>query len=369
MKTILRPALAALLLASVVEWAAAQETTFSEKQDNIGYGTKAGEFLLLPAGGRGAALGQAFTAIADDATALYWNPAGIGFLRQGSAHVSRLDYLVGTSYTWAGVALPVGTGTWVVGAQFGGFDFGEAPVTTVAEPEGTGSFYDNSMFVGGATLAMNVTDRFTVGVSGKFIQESFANTRGSTFAADFGTNYHTLVAGRPFRAAFSILNLGGELQMDGSDLDRTVTEQDPKLPDRQDQSRLETQSFALPVMFKVGLAWEAISAGSSGLWLTGEFWQPQQNNTSGAFGAEYMLRPADGTGFMAALRGGFTYEPDRSLDLGGRDFGDEGSDGLAFGGGIGYRAAPDGLAIMLDYAFRDQGLLGNTNLFSISLSW
>lgn len=42
------------------------------------YGTKyAGEFLNLGVGGRALALGSAFVAISDDATAVYWNPAGL----------------------------------------------------------------------------------------------------------------------------------------------------------------------------------------------------------------------------------------------------------------------------------------------------
>src|SRR5690606_18205719 len=234
---------AALLLAGPgAERVAAQDPT-TGKVDNIGYGTRSAEFLLLPVGARAAALGQAFSALADDATALYWNPAGISFLHQRSAHVTHIEYLAETSYTWGGIAVPLGGGSWVVGAQIGGFNFGEAPVYTVEEPDGTGSTYSNSMFVVGGTLAMNVTDRFSFGGSVKYVQESLANTGGSALALDIGSNYHTEVAGRPFRAAFSILNLGGEIQLSGSDLIQNVGNPDPGTPDRVDQVALTTQSF------------------------------------------------------------------------------------------------------------------------------
>ena len=38
-------------------------------------GTRSAEFLTLGAGARAEAMGQAFTAVADDGSALYWNPA------------------------------------------------------------------------------------------------------------------------------------------------------------------------------------------------------------------------------------------------------------------------------------------------------
>jgi long-subunit fatty acid transport protein len=359
---------APLLVGLSAGTAAAQDAT-TGKVDNIGYGTRAGEFLLLPVGARAAAMGQAFSALADDATALYWNPAGISFLGQRSIHVTHLDYLAETSYTWGGLAVPLGVGTWVVGAQLGGFNFGEAPVYTIEEPEGTGSTYSNSMFVVGGTVAMNVTDRFSFGGSVKYVQESLANTSGSTLALDIGSNYHTEIAGRPFRAAFSILNLGGEIAPTGSDLVVNVPNPDPRTPDRTDQAVLRTQSFPLPVMFKVGLGWDALSTPNGRLTVAGEFWQPQQNNTSTAVGLEYTLRPEALQGVSFSLRGGYTYEPDRSYEAGGINFDDEASDGVAFGGGILYQPSETGFGLGIDYAYRQLGLLGNVNMFSLSLRW
>lgn len=358
-----------MLLALLPRPAAAQERT-SEKVDNIGYGTKAAEFLILPVGARAAALGQAFTAMADDATSLYWNPAGLALMRGPRVHVSHMDYVAGTSYTWAGAALPLGgLGTWVVGAQVGGFNFGDQPVYTLEEPDGTGAEYSASTFVGGLSLAMNVTDRFSFGGTVKMVQETFQNVSGRTMAVDVGTNYHTEIAGRPFRAAFSILNLGGEISLRGSDLIRRLPNPDPSQPEREDQVELSTQSFPLPIMFKVGVGWEALSTPQNRLTLAGEFWQPQQNNTSTAFGAEYVFSPTGLAGFSLALRGGYTYEPDRSFTLNGVNFEDEASDGLSFGGGIAYRPSEEGFSIGIDYAYRDLGLLGSSGLFSISIGW
>ena len=44
-------------------------------------GTRAAQFLKLAIGGRAAAMGESFAAVANDASALYWNPGGIGNLQ------------------------------------------------------------------------------------------------------------------------------------------------------------------------------------------------------------------------------------------------------------------------------------------------
>lgn len=61
----------------------------------------AGEFLKVPVGPRAIALGGAFTAIADDATAPYWNPAGMVYLPYREVmfqHAERFGSLLNQDY-------------------------------------------------------------------------------------------------------------------------------------------------------------------------------------------------------------------------------------------------------------------------------
>ena len=67
-------AVAATLISSLPASASAQN------DDNTPYGTTSGEFLLFGAGARGTALGGAFVALAMDASALYYNPAGVALM-------------------------------------------------------------------------------------------------------------------------------------------------------------------------------------------------------------------------------------------------------------------------------------------------
>lgn len=56
----------------------------------------AGDPLLLGAGARPLGMGNAFVAISDDATAIYWNPAGLSRLSSAEAHAQHAEQFGGT---------------------------------------------------------------------------------------------------------------------------------------------------------------------------------------------------------------------------------------------------------------------------------
>ncbi|MCH7709466.1 MAG: UPF0164 family protein, partial [Myxococcales bacterium] len=79
-------------------------------QNNTPFGGTSAEFLLLGAGARGTALGGAFAALADDISALYYNPAGAALIDRAGAMVSTYDYVAETTYSWVGLAFPFSGG-------------------------------------------------------------------------------------------------------------------------------------------------------------------------------------------------------------------------------------------------------------------
>ena len=69
----------------------------------------AGEFLKVPVGARAVGMGGAFTAVADDATAPWWNPAGMIYLPYREVipqHAEQFGKLV--NHDFLGVVLPLG---------------------------------------------------------------------------------------------------------------------------------------------------------------------------------------------------------------------------------------------------------------------
>ena len=73
--------------------------------------TSSAQFLKMGAGARAAGMADAFSAVADDVTAGYWNPAGLQQISSPEMSVMQNNSLVETQYQYAGAALPMGPST------------------------------------------------------------------------------------------------------------------------------------------------------------------------------------------------------------------------------------------------------------------
>lgn len=346
--------------------------------DNTGYGTTSGEFLLLGAGARGAALGAGYAALASDVTALYYNPGSLALMTRPQAMVSSYNYVADTKYTWLGLAIPMSGGTRAFGVQLGSFGFSNQPVYTLDNPDGDGTTYAVSETFIGATLSQNFSDRFSAGATLKFVSSSLGQTSASAVAVDFGTNFHAMIGDRPIRAAFTIQNLGSNLEYSGPALETDVQRTPPlgtvQIPQDAASARLRSSPWTLPVQFGVGLAYDLYSQGSNRVTVLGQFNQPVNARPGGGLGLEYGLTNLGNSGFSLAARGSYTLIPQNNLDPGagagfttGQSTSDFGADGLAVGGGLNYTRGTFGLGF--DYAYRNLGPLGGTSFLSFSLSW
>ena len=371
MRFLIRAIVAAALGASMTSAGVAQEG-----RDNTSYGGTAAEFLMLGAGARGAALGGAYAALANDVEALYWNPAGAALMERPGVTLATYTYLADTRYSWAGLAFPMGSGARAIGVQAGTFGFSDQPVYTVEAPEGDGRTYSVAQTFVGLTYAQNFSDRFSAGVTGKFISDRLGQTSGTAFAVDFGTNFHAQVGARPIRASFIIQNLGSTLAHDGPALETAVAREAPtgqeNLPQEGQPARMKTKDWGLPVMFRVGVAFDAVNVSASRLTILGEFTQPNNTNASWSGGVEWAYNVGtSGVGLMA--RGAYAFQPDNDLkpDAAAAGFASSlgnGSDGLSLGGGVAYHRR-QGFGLGVDYAYRSLGVLGGTHFYGITLNW
>ena len=361
-------------------WAAAQQTAV--RQDNTAYGTTAAEFLLMAPTGRGMALGPSYAALATDVSAMYFNPAGLAQLPRAGVMASTMSYVADTRLSWVGFAVPMGGGSRAVGFQIGTFGFGDQPVYTIDDPENaSGEVYSVSQTVVGLTYAQQFSDRFSAGINGKFIQDALGRTSGRAFALDFGTNFHASVGGRPLRASFVIQNLGTTMTHSGNALDVTVVRHPPQGVGGRAQepqpARLQTKSWSLPVMFRVGMSYDVFATSSSRFTALGEFSQPNNTDPGYNFAGEYNIRLGQ-SGFQLAGRLGYTSSPDNNLEAPGLGSPDSpgfassvstGADGLSAGGGLRWQKNPRSLGLGFDYAYKNLGLLGGVNMVTVSLDW
>jgi len=347
--------------------------------DNTPFGTTAAEFLLLGAGARGTALGSPFHAIATDISALYYNPGGAALIPRAGASFSTYDYVAETRYSWGGIAFPFSGGSRTFGLQLGTFGFDNQEVTTVDQPEGTGSVYSVSETFAGATFAQNFSDRFSAGITAKFIFDQLGEVSGSAFAVDFGTSFHALLNDHPIRLSFVVANLGTDLSYKGDALEVLVPRPpaDPNTPPGSDPPQLDqpgqlkTKGFALPTVFRVGLAYDLMTGDNNRLTLLSDFNQSNNNRAGFGAGGEWAMNRLGGSDFGVALRGSYTYAPANNIELANPSqsaMGDEENlQGLALGGGLMYGSGNFNLGF--DYAYKYLGVLGPTNFFTLSVGW
>ena len=355
-----------------------EEPTTLSGVNNTAYGSTAAEFLLLGAGARGAALGGAYSALANDVDALYYNPAGLALMDRGGVLVSTYTYVADTRYNWVGIAFPMGGGARAIGVHAGSFGFSDQPVYTVDNPEGDGTLYGVRSTYVGLTYSQNLSDRFSAGITGKVIVDELGDASGSSWALDFGTNFHARVGDRPISASFVIQNLGPAIQHDGIALAGGVERQPPldqqQVPQQPADARLRSKEWDLPIMFRFGVAFDFINTAASRLTVLGEFNQPNNSSASAGGSMEFALDDISQSGFGVALRGGYQYQPDNNINTtGAAGFNttldsDEGLDGLTFGGALGYDRGA-GFGLSLDYAYRNMGILGATHYWSMTVYW
>jgi len=152
-------------------------------QTNVG--TTAAQFMKIEVGPRAVAMGGNFVALANDATTLYWNPAGAAIITERMLTFSHTLWFADITHDYFGMVVPWSQGA--IGLSVIALNTGEMEQTTLEKPEGTGSYFDFSDLTLGLTLSRPLTDRFSVGITGKYIAENLFNESASAFAFDLGT--------------------------------------------------------------------------------------------------------------------------------------------------------------------------------------
>ena len=324
-----------------------REAPFQFVTDVAGVGTSAATFLEIGVGARAVAMGGSYVSVANDASALYWNPAGIAWLNGIQSEMMHTEWLAGTKFDYVGLVVPVPFLRSSIGFSFTSLDYGESPVRTVERPEGTGERYGARDIAIGVTYAVSLTDRFSFGISGKYISQRIWSETGSTMAMDLGVFYHTMLEG--LRLGASISNFGGEIRLAGRHL-TTIHDPDPRVANF-DRVPVDYKvgAYALPLLFRVGLSYDRTFGQFGSVLLSMDVSHPSNTTESINLGMEY------GFGKMFFFRAGYQNLFER-----------DSINGLTLGGGIDYYLAGR-MGIRVDYAWSDWGILQNAQRFSLGL--
>lgn len=354
----------ALALLAGGNLAAQTQGTFITPQPDEGttrVGARGANFLEIGVGARAQAMGGAYTGLASGATAMYWNPAGLG-TTEGLVLAYSYQPLYGDldiNHSYAGVALNVFGGG--LGISYTRLSSGDIPRTTEDFPAGDNPQFGPVFSYSGTQIGVHygrrLTDRLQVGVGAKSIQEGLTDAKATWWGLDFGTVFNTGLYGITLGAALQ--NIGNKAAMTGA-ATKTRVNNAEVFPVAQPVN-YAVQSYQLPMTFRFSVV-GAIVGGPDALFSPASDvqlqWAVDLND-----GVDTDLQAATGLELnfkdLVYVRGGKRWVNERNADF--RSF----SDNLSFGGGLHFPLF--GRVLSFDYAYVSAGELQNIQVFSFEL--
>jgi long-subunit fatty acid transport protein len=270
--------------------------------------------------------------VANDASALYWNPAGIVQFSKNELIFSHVNWPVDIRHEFFGYVHQLGTVN-AIGISITALRTDDFEETTEFQPLGTGNFVSFGDIAVGLTYARKMTDRFSVGVTVKYIDETLAELHARNVFIDFGTYYWTGFGSSRF--AVSVVNFGTNMKPSG-----TITFRDGTRKD-------SFQDFSPPTIFRVGFATEIIDNQEHKITTSVQLNHPNDNAESLNFGIEYWWNN------ILSLRGGYRANMDE--------------ESFTFGGGVSLPL--NVIRLNVDVSYSDFGRLGNASRFSANIKF
>lgn len=314
-------------------------------------GTTAANFLEIAVGAPAMGMGGAFVSVANDASSLYWNVAGIANAVKYEALITHTDWIAETKFDFAGLVLPLGEfGT--LGFSFTSLSMDDMKVTTVEKPEGTGEYFSAGDIAVGISYARNLTDRFSIGLTAKYVQQSIWHMNASAIAIDAGTLFRTDLFGGMIIGA-SMSNFGTSMQLEGRDARYYIRVDDSKEGSNdQIPVNIELDSWELPLTFQIGVSTYAVNTEDYKLRVAVDAIHPNNDFESVNVGGEFTFMD------FIVLRGGY-----QNLFL------QDSEGGLSLGLGVNSKMLFSEAYVNFDYAYRDFGRLQNVHYFSVGVKF
>jgi len=308
-------------------------------------GTAGLQFLKLGVDARAIGMGEAYTAVSDDISSVYWNPAGLALSKGDQVLFSHTNWFANINHEYVAASKKTDLGFFAISASFLHTDQMDITTEEVFGPTGeTFSPYDLAL---GLTYASKFTDRFAFGLTGKYLRENLG------WEAQHTINGYSIDVGSTYNTGWKNLIIGMALSNFGPDMKYTIDNDGDGLFDEDpfdlidndgdglvDEDR-EEYTFKVPLNFSLGIAMDLYRNDNSSLIASVQLDNCVDREETWNLGAEYKI----GT---FALRGGYQFNYDvADLSL-----------------GLGWRI-PTSFAIFdIDYAYTRMGDLEESGLLS-----
>ncbi|MDP6260840.1 MAG: PorV/PorQ family protein [Candidatus Marinimicrobia bacterium] len=320
---------------------------FSQK--NISkVGTTSAQFLKIGVDARATGMGDAFVAIDGDMSNIYWNPSGLASITQSGGIITNSEWLAGIKIYFGSTIFTTPIGN--VGLYIQSLSIPEDDVRTVSHPEGTGEKFSSSNLALGISFAKMVSNQFSFGITGKYIQEHIWTMHSNSIALDVGGLYKTDI--NNLNVGFCISNFGTSGHMFGRanigyvDID-PLTEGNNELI----RARLDGEFWELPLAMRVGISYKQINSKMLSILVAMDAIHPNDNHEHINIGSEFDFSN------LVLFRVGY-----RGIGLQNRE------GGLAVGVGVKLKIAGSN-RLLIDYSYVDYGVLNWVNRLTIGTTF
>ena len=318
---------------------------FGQLVPNLG-GQRAGissfQFLKIGVGARAVGMGESFVAVANDVSALYWNPAGLTEFSDNQVIFSHTEYVVDIQHEFFGAAYHLSTSD-ALGFAVTSLHMDDMQVTTETQPFGTGRYFTFGDMAFAATYAKKMTEQFSFGVTVRYVQETLDMLKMRGVMVDIGTYYWTGLGTSRF--AVVVTNFGPDVSPSGE-----VTQYSG-------QKLSNFQSFSPPTLFKIGLALEPFEIDQQRLTTSFELQHPNDNAENVHIGIEYNWHEW------------FTLRAGVKRTIGEPLLGKDGTNSADVTLGTGITVPLSFSKVTFDYAYANFNLLGSVHRISVEMTY
>jgi hypothetical protein len=169
-------------------------------------GTAGAAFLKIGPGARAAAMGNAFTAVSDDADAAVWNPAGLAQLPRPEIMATHTQWIQGGQHdSWA-YAHPSKNGTFAASVVTLSYEDIEKRTEDTEEAEGTFGSLDAAY---GLSYGNTLWDRLSLGGGVTYVRQTLNSQSAATTTGTLGALWKTPISFLTLGTA--VRNIGGSV--------------------------------------------------------------------------------------------------------------------------------------------------------------
>jgi len=304
-------------------------------------GTAGVQFLKLGIDARAIGMGEAYTAVTNDISSVYWNPAGLSLSTQNQVFYSHTEWVADIQHEYFAASHCYDFGVMAFSMSY--LHMPEMAVTTEEQFGETGEMFNCYDMALGITHSFQFTDKFSFGFTGKYIREELDGYVATglydwgSFAFDLGTLYNT--GWNNITIGMAMRNFGPDMEFNSDeDGDGQYDEDVFDLLDNDgdgliDEDRDE-MPFKLPMNFSLAIAGDVFRSEDDSSYLLASLQLDSYVDRQETYniGAEYKIG-------KLFLRSGYQFEYDAA----------------GFSCGMGFIIPTSSFIIMLDYSYSDFG--------------